>query len=116
MKVFLVSFAVLAGPSFAGPPVVEAALATSRTGNQVKFDVTLSHGDTGWDHYADGWGVYSPDGTELGYRTLFHPHVNEQPFTRSLTITLPEGITEVLIRPRDNVHGVGEDFILKITD
>ena len=28
--------------------------------------VTLEHGDTGWEHYADAWRVLGPDGTVLG--------------------------------------------------
>ncbi len=35
------------------------------------------------------------------------PHVNEQPFTRSLTLTLPEGISVVMLRANDSVHGLG---------
>ncbi|MDX1824043.1 MAG: hypothetical protein R3354_04960, partial [Thiohalomonadales bacterium] len=42
--------------------------------------VTLQHADTGWDHYADGWRIVTEDGKVLGHRTLYHPHVNEQPF------------------------------------
>lgn len=83
--------------------------------NSWTFSVTLTHADEGWDHFADGWGVYLPDGTELGYRTLYHPHVNEMPFTRSLSgVEIPEGVTAVLIRPRDSVHGEGpvELFVL----
>ncbi|WP_455196821.1 hypothetical protein, partial [Kaarinaea lacus] len=54
------------------------------------FNVTLKHGDTGWDHYADAWRVVTEDGKELGTRTLYHPHVDEQPFTRSLgDVTIP---------------------------
>ncbi len=71
-----------------------------------RFDVTLRHDDTGWDHYADGWEVLAPDGTRLGLRVLVHPHVEEMPFTRSLGgVVIPEGITEVTIRARDNVDG-----------
>ncbi len=71
-----------------------------------RFEVTLRHEDTGWDHYANRWQVLSPDGEVLGTRELLHPHVQEQPFTRSLTgVAVPEGINEVLIRARDSVHG-----------
>lgn len=87
----------------------------AKSGSTWRFDVTLEHADTGWDHYADGWGVYLADGTELGYRVLAHPHVNEQPFTRSLGgITLPKGAKFVIIKPKDSVHGVGEDFEVKL--
>ncbi|MEO1562448.1 MAG: hypothetical protein AAFR98_03350 [Pseudomonadota bacterium] len=98
--------ALSASAAIAGPPIVEN-VAITRIGDDIRFDVTIRHGDTGWDHYADGWGVYDMDGNELGYRTLFHPHVNEQPFTRSLTITVSNDIETVVILPRDSVHGEG---------
>jgi len=73
-----------------------------------RFDVTVSHSDTGWKHYADGWEVLAPDGTVLGKRVLYHPHVNEQPFTRSLSgVKIPGGVTAVRIRAHDSVHGHG---------
>lgn len=96
---------LLASPVLAADPVVENATAR-QTASGWSFDVTLSHPDTGWDHYADGWRVLAPDGTELGMRVLFHPHVNEQPFTRSLSgVQIPEGITQVQIQARCLVDG-----------
>lgn len=81
----------------------------SWSGGSWRFDVTVQHGDTGWDHYADAWRVVGPDGTIYGTRTLHHPHVNEQPFTRSLSgVSIPNGVTEVLIQGRDSVHGWSE--------
>ena len=54
------------------------------------------------------WSVLAPDGTLLGERVLYHPHVNEQPFTRSLSgISIPEGISKVIVRARDSQHGEG---------
>lgn len=71
-----------------------------------RFDVTLRHDDTGWDHYADAWEVRLADGTVLGTRTLLHPHVDEQPFTRSLSgVKIPDGTAAVEIHARDTVHG-----------
>ena len=68
----------------------------------------VKHADTGWDHYADGWEVVGPDGKVIATRELAHPHVNEQPFTRSKSgIRIPKGMTEVTIRARDSVHGHG---------
>jgi hypothetical protein len=68
--------------------------------------VTLKHADTGWEHYADAWRVLSPSGEELGKRVLYHPHVDEQPFTRSLgNINIPADLTEVYIEAHDKVHG-----------
>ena len=84
MKLLVGLFAISAASAWADGPVVVSAEANQGAGGW-RFDVAISHGDTGWDHYADGWGVYLPDGTELGYRVLHHPHVDEQPFTRSLS-------------------------------
>lgn len=79
-----------------------------RQGDTYRFDVTVRHADTGWDHYADAWEIVAPDGTVLGVRTLFHPHVDEQPFTRSLTgVKVPAGVDTVTVRARDKVHGWG---------
>jgi len=73
------------------------------------FNVTLKHGDTGWDHYADAWRVVTEDGKELGTRTLYHPHVDEQPFTRSLgDVTIPTDVSAVYIEAHDKVHGWGK--------
>ena len=71
-----------------------------------QFHVTLKHGDTGWDHYADAWRVLAEDGKELGKRTLFHPHETEQPFTRSLrNVKIPANAGHVYIEAHDKVHG-----------
>src|SRR6056297_1301048 len=86
----LVFFCTAGGVSAEGPVIKHAEAA--RDGMGWRFDVTLSHPDTGWDHYADGWEVMTAAGNRLGYRKLHHPHVNEQPFTRSLTgIMVPDG-------------------------
>lgn len=104
----LLALALLSGPALADVPVVEDATAT-RSGDAWTVHVTLSHPDTGWDHYADGWEVLAPDGTRLGFRELLHPHVDEQPFTRSLSgVTIPPGLTAVRIRPRCRVDGWAE--------
>lgn len=76
------------------------------TGGQWSVDVTLRHGDTGWDHYADAWRVVDGDGTIFGTRTLYHPHENEQPFTRSLGgVAVPGSVTTVYVEAHDKVHG-----------
>lgn len=99
-------FAVIASPAFADAPVVESVTVS---GDQ--FSVTLSHPDTGWDHYADGWEVLDADGNSLGVRVLAHPHVTEQPFTRSLSgVQIPEGATVVYVRARCNVDGWSDEL------
>jgi hypothetical protein len=79
------------------------------------FHVTIQHPDTGWEDYADGWDVVTPDGTVLKpdpdspfTRLLLHPHVDEQPFTRSQgNIAVPEGVTQVRVWGHDLVDGYG---------
>lgn len=90
----------------AGEVVIENARVAPQGDGRYRFDVTLRHGDTGWDHFADKWQVIGPDGAVLGERVLAHPHVDEQPFTRSLSgVELPAGVTMVEIRAHDSVHG-----------
>jgi len=77
--------------------------------------VTVEHPDSGWEDYADGWDVVTPDGTVLKpnpnspfTRLLTHPHENEQPFTRSQSgIVIPDGVTQVRVRAHDLVDGFG---------
>ncbi len=75
--------------------------------NRYRIDATVLHADDGWDHYANRWDVLDTDGKVLGTRVLGHPHDNEQPFTRSLTITLPPGTTLIRLQANDSVHGLG---------
>lgn len=109
-------FALLcATPALADPPVIRDATA-SRSETGWRFSVTLAHPDTGWDHYADGWRVETAEGAVLGTRELAHPHVTEQPFTRSLGgVTIPETLDQVVIRARCNIDGwSGETFTLSL--
>jgi len=79
------------------------------------FHVTVQHPDTGWEDYADGWDVLTPDGQVLKpdrdspfTRLLLHPHESEQPFTRSQSgIVIPPGVTQVRVRAHDLVDGYG---------
>ncbi len=72
------------------------------------FNVTVRHADTGWDHYADQWEILSPDRKLIAKRVLYHPHVDEQPFTRSMSgVKIPPGIDTVIVRARDKVHLYG---------
>ena len=102
MKILL-PLLLLPLPALADLPEIVAARADGQT-----IHVTLAHPDSGWDHYADGWEVVSDDGASLGLRVLAHPHVNEQPFTRSLRLdsALPDG--PVFVRARCSVDGWGK--------
>lgn len=77
-----------------------------KNGGSWQVSVTLLHPDTGWEHYADGWEVLTLDGERLGFRELLHPHVNEQPFTRSLGgVEIPTGTQSVNVRAKCSVDG-----------
>ncbi|UWQ50160.1 hypothetical protein K3720_01770 [Leisingera caerulea] len=96
-------------PALADEPVIENATAR-QSGGGWTFSATLSHPDTGWEHYADGWRVLDMDGKELGMRVLAHPHEHEQPFTRSLSgVQIPEGTPQVQIQARCLVDGWSRD-------
>ncbi len=72
------------------------------------FDVTVSHNDEGWNHYVNKWDIVGAGGSVVDTRTLYHPHVEEQPFTRSLSgVNMPDGISKVTIRAHDSVHHYG---------
>ncbi|MEO0854841.1 MAG: hypothetical protein AAFY15_15255 [Cyanobacteria bacterium J06648_11] len=104
-----IALGVMACPAIAiagEADVVEAEVRAVGDGTY-RFDVTVAHADTGWDHYANSWEVLAPDGTVLGTRVLHHPHVQEQPFTRSTTIAIPDEIDRVIIRAGDSVHEFG---------
>ncbi len=72
-----------------------------------RFDVTLLHDDDGEaPSYADKWQVWDSQGNLLGERVLTHSH-GTQPFSRSATIEIPEGVSTVLVRGHDMEHGHG---------
>ncbi|SEA54417.1 hypothetical protein [Rubrimonas cliftonensis] len=103
--------ALAACPAFAG----EADVLSARiepSGDGFRVSATVAHADEGWDHYADAFRVVTLEGVELGVRTLFHPHVDEQPFTRSLEgVRVPEGVARVRVEARDSVHGWGGEGV-----
>lgn len=97
---------VLLGSANADEVKILAANFSHSSNNLWSVDVTLKHHDTGWDHYADDWRIMDDKGHVLGDRVLYHPHVTEQPFTRSLgRVKIPQNITTVYIEAHDKVHG-----------
>ncbi len=95
-------------PALAGKADVIAVKASKQGAGTWRFDVTIKSDDTGWKKYADKFDVLAPDGKVLGTRILYHPHEDEQPFTRELTgVKVPAGVAEVKVRAHDKVEGYG---------
>jgi hypothetical protein len=87
--------------------VIDVVVKQNRDGTY-SFDVTVAHADSGWDHYANRWEIVDTQGNILATRTLHHPHVNEQPFTRSLSaVRIDESVKSVIFRVHDSVHEYG---------
>lgn len=99
--------------ALAGEADIIAATASQAANGTWTFDVTVSHSDEGWDHYADAFDVLTLDGEVLGQRVLAHPHVNEQPFTRSLRgVVISDHMTKIKIVARDSVHTYGGNELI----
>ena len=93
---------------FAGEADVIKVNVESQKKNTYVFNVTVFHKDTGWNHYANKWDIIGDNGVNYGTRVLHHPHVGEQPFTRSLSgVFIPDNVKKVSIRAHDSVHKYG---------
>ena len=81
-----------------------------------RISATVSSPDTGWEQYADAWVVRTPDGELLATRELLHPHVDEQPFTRSVSgVDIPAEVGQVEVAARDSVAGFcGEVVVVDV--
>lgn len=94
---------------------VEFVRAVQAVDGSWTFYVTVRHPDSGWEDYADGWDVLTPDGSVIKRnssdpftRLLLHPHESEQPFTRSQSgLVIPIGVNQVIVRAHDLVDGFG---------
>lgn len=108
IKLFIgILFTMSSTLCFANKVEVVNVLAQQSTDKTWRFDVTLKHNDEGWDHYANEWQVIGPDNKIYGTRTLYHPHVKEQPFTRNLSgVKIPNAVKTVRIIAKDTVHGL----------
>ena len=109
LKTFILSITLLLISSTSSANEVEVVdvKAKQSSDKSWSFNVTLKHADEGWDHYANEWQVIAPDNKILGTRTLYHPHVNEQPFTRSLSgVKISKDITSIRVIAKDTIHGL----------
>ena len=114
MKTFLILFLLLLQTSsYANKADVLSVKYHCNTNRICNFDVTIKHEDKGWKHYADAYEILTPDGKMIAKRVLYHPHVQEQPFTRNISdVAIPKEINRVIIRAHDSKHGYGGKEIL----
>jgi hypothetical protein len=100
-------------PAAADKPLAVKARIIKHSKNSYEIHVTVQHVDTSWEHYADRWEVIGPGGRVLATRVLFHPHIGERQFTRSLRgVTIPDGVKHIIIRVHDKVHGYGRERLI----
>ena len=107
-KLIALGLMVFTTGAFAGEADVVGVAFKKAGDGTYNFSVTVRHADEGWDHFANRWEVVHENGKILATRVLAHPHVDEQPFTRSMSgIEIPEGTVKVIVRANDSVHGLG---------
>ncbi len=99
MRILLILFIiVLTTKGFASDAEIVEVKAELTPAQKYNISVTIKHADTGWEHFANAWRIYSPDGELIGERVLHHPHDKEQPFTRNLLgVSIPKELNEVII-------------------
>ena len=110
-RILLAAALALAAPAAQADTADVVGVEVSAEGDGAfRFEVTIRSEETGWDKYADRWEVLGPQGDILGARVLHQPHVEEQPFTRSLGgVAIPEGVGQVTVRAHDSADGYGGD-------
>ena len=89
-KMLMFFFFFYSGISMASDAKILDVKAELTSAQKFNFIVTVKHADTGWDHYADAWRIYTPDGYLIGERVLYHPHL--------LGIRIPNDLHEVVIK------------------
>lgn len=102
---------IFSSSAFANDVEIVNVVLTKRAGTW-QADVTLKHQDEGWKHYADGWRLVDSNGDEICNRTLYHPHVKEQPFTRSLSgFHIAKEMKVIFVEAHDLKHGWSKDKV-----
>jgi hypothetical protein len=113
LSVIVLFLLIHAVPALSGEADVIHVALTKNSDNTYDFDVTVEHTDKGLEHYVTWWRIRTPEGKEIDRRRLVHPHVNEQPFTRSLGgVNIPKNINIFVVEAFDRIHGYGGKVII----
>lgn len=111
-KILLILLILSCSSLQADPPVIVDVKTERQPSQLYNIAVTIKHNDTGWEDYANEWYV-EVDGKIIATRTLHHPHVNEQPFTRSLRdVHIPQSAKSVKVYARTNLGDKSVGFVL----
>lgn len=105
--VFIALLSVYSASGYAGEADIIDVKVQHNGGDSFQVIATVKHADTGWKHYANAFEVLDMEDNILGTRVLYHPHVDEQPFTRSLRVKIPASVKQIKVRAVDSVHGKG---------
>ncbi len=109
---FLIACLSMPLAAAAGEAMIEDVTIEHSAEGGYDFSVTIRHNDTGWENYVDKWVVLAPDGKLLGERVLSHPHVDEQPFTRSLRgVMIPDELENVIIQAHVRNRGWNQETV-----
>ncbi len=105
MRLMPIIAMVAAGPVLADAPRI-VAVDVASDGGRFTLSVTMEHHDTGWDHFADGVQVELPDGTDLTYRALSHPHLDSDRIEATIAgVSVPQGVDHVVLLTRCSLVG-----------
>jgi ABC-type oligopeptide transport system substrate-binding subunit len=78
----------------------------TKDGETWTFALTVVSDDISATEFGDSWELRTLDGDVLATRVLAHEHINEQPFTRSMSgIVIPDGVKTVIGVAHHNVGG-----------
>ncbi len=109
----LVLTLLLASSGFANEAEIQD-VKVSKHSDTYTFAVKILHEDSGWEHYVNRYEVLAKDGNVIATRTLWHPHENEQPFTRSLRGVQIKGTNIVYLRANDSVDGYSKLYEVRL--
>ncbi|EPJ48384.1 MAG: hypothetical protein OFPII_06270 [Osedax symbiont Rs1] len=102
-----ITLLMFAANAYASETSINDVQAKQLSDGRFDFSVTLSHTDKSWDHYANVWQIKTLDGRLLATRVLQHPHITEQPFTRSISgVDIPDGATAVIVVAGCTLDGI----------
>ena len=116
--IYTLMMILFSGPAAAGGADVINAVVEYDVKGRYTVTATVLHKDEGREHYVTRFEVLTPEGKVIGARYLGHPHVHEQPLSRSaVSVKIPKDVQEVRVRAYDNVHGFsGKEFVAKVPE